>query len=86
MRQVCIILLVCVLATAVLADNSQRIGELKAKQQQIVLELDRRQAVINEQQAAMEQLRVEYLKAQGAIEELQRQDAEAAKEPPTKEE
>jgi len=78
MRRLFILIVACLFATAVWASNAKRIDELKARQQQIVVEIDQRQGIIQQQNAAIQQLNTEYVKLQGAIEELQRQDQEAA--------
>ncbi len=79
MRRLIILILVCLLATAVWASNQARIEALQQRQTQIIAEIDQRQLAIQQQNAAIEQLRAEFLKLQGAIEELQRQDQEAQK-------
>ncbi len=58
--------------------NAKRIAELQTKQQTIVVEINDRQGIIQQQQNAIAGLQVEFHKCQGAIEELQRQDKEAA--------
>jgi Flp pilus assembly protein TadB len=79
MKRLCIILALFVLAVMVWAANTDRIKEIEARQQMIVVEINDRQNIIAEQNQAIEQRRQEFLKLQGAKEELQRQDAEAAK-------
>ena len=76
-----IILAVIVLATALCAaptSNEERERQLHARQSEIVVEIDG----INAQQQALDAqrtaLQTEYVKCQGGIEELERQDREAA--------
>ncbi len=79
------LVLIALVAAAVWADNAVRIKELQAQQQQIILEMNDRQTVIAQQQQAVQNLQSEFLRIDGAIRELQKQDADA-KKPPVKEE
>jgi len=77
MKKALVILALILLVIGIaFADNLARIEELKARQQAIILEVGQRQDVINAQQQVIDGLRLEYTKIQGAIEELERQDAE----------
>jgi TolA-binding protein len=75
-RVVLIVLAVLVLTVAVWADNAKRIEALQARQKAIVVEINDRQVVIDTQTAAINDLRTEFVRNQGAIEELQRQDSQ----------
>ena len=68
------ILVILLLAALVCADNVDRIAELQARQKAIIVEINDRQVIIDAQQQAISELRTEFVKNQGAIEELQKQD------------
>ena len=88
MRKIVTITLLCVLVFAVAASaadaptqtaNSKREAELLTRQKEIIIESGQRQEIVNTQTAEINRLREEYLRNDGALAELQRQDAEAAK-------
>ena len=66
--------LVLILAVVAWADNAGRIADLQARQKAIIVEINDRQVVVDTQQSAIQELKTEFVKNQGAIEELQRQD------------
>ena len=74
------VLCLCVLAVAAWADNSRRIAELRERQKAIIIEIGQREDIVNTQQGAISSPREEFLKAQGAIDELTRQDEPAKRE------
>lgn len=81
MKRLIIIMAVCLMATALLAaplSNADRLKQIGERQQQIVVEIDQRNAIIQQTQAQIDALRTEFLKLEGGKEELQRQDREAA--------
>lgn len=84
MRYVVLIMMALFLTCAVAADNTQptanqvRVNELAAAQQRIVVEINVAQDQAAQIQQFIEGKRMELYKLQGAIEELQRQDAIAA--------
>ena len=75
MKRLMIVLIVLFVACAIpgYADNSARITELKARQAQIIQEVQKAQDFI-------QQAQVELAKTVGAIEELNKQDAPVVKE------
>jgi len=79
MKRLLLILAIIGLAVAVWPANPDRIKQIEARQQQIIVEIGERQNIIAQQNEMIEARRQEFLKLQGAKEELQRQDEEAAK-------
>ena len=88
MKRLLIVSLLCVLFLPTLASaadapspNAKRIAEIQAQQKEIIVQsgtIDVQIANLQQQKTA---LQTEFTKLQGAIEELQRQDREAAKTP-----
>ena len=81
MKRLSIIFMLCLLSTVLCAapmGNAERLNEIAARQAQIIVERTQRQAIIQDQQAQINALDVEYTKLEGGKEELQRQDREAA--------
>lgn len=71
--------LILIAAAVYAATNADRIKQLQDEQRQIVVDIQGMQQQIQGLQNAVVEKQMEFQRAQGAIEELQRQDEEAAK-------